>query len=132
MKEYKSTEIRNVAVIGHGKTGKTSLLEACLFNAGAVKRLGKVDDGTGVLDYEQEEAKRKMTISDTLAVSEWKGYKLNFIDTPGYPDFIGDVRGALAAADSALIVISAPAGIEVETEKVWALCEDMNLPRAFS
>ncbi len=131
MKEYKSTDIRNVAVIGHGKTGKTSLLEACLFNAGAVKRLGKVDDGTGVLDYEQEEAKRKMTISDTLAVSEWKGFKLNFIDTPGYPDFIGDVRGALAAADSALIVISAPAGIEVETEKAWALCEDLSLPRAF-
>ncbi|MBR3459028.1 MAG: GTP-binding protein, partial [Selenomonadaceae bacterium] len=131
MKEYKSTNIHNVAVIGHGKTGKTSLLEACLFNAGAVKRLGKVDDGTGVLDYEQEETKRKMTINDTLAVSEWKGYKLNFIDTPGYPDFVGEVRGALAAADSALIVISAPAGIEVETEKVWGLCEEMDLPRAF-
>ena len=131
MKEYQSTNIHNVAVIGHGKTGKTSLLEACLFNAGAVKRLGKVDDGSGVLDYEQEEAKRKMTINDTLAVTEWKGYKLNLIDTPGYPDFVGEVRGALAAADSTLIVISAPAGIEVETEKYWAICEDMKLPRAF-
>lgn len=131
MKEYKSEELRNVAVVGHGKTGKTSLLEACLFNAGAVKRLGKVDDGSGVLDYDAEEEKRRMTIGCSLAVSEWHGYKLNFIDTPGYPDFVGEVRGALAAADSALIVVSASAGIEVETENVMEVAESMELPRAF-
>ncbi len=131
MKEYKSANIRNVAVIGHGKTGKTSLLEACLYNAGAVKRLGKVDDGSGVLDYEVEETKRKMTLGCSMAVAEWKNYKLNFIDTPGYPDFVADVLGALEAADSALIVISAPAGIEMETEKLWGFCENRELPRAF-
>ena len=131
MKDYTTENIRNVAVVGHGKTGKTSLLEACLFNSGAVKRLGKVDDGTGVLDYEAEEEKRKMTISDSLAITEWKNTKINFIDTPGYPDFVGEVLGGLAAADSALIVVSAPAGVEVETEKAWSLAEELNLPRAF-
>ena len=131
MKDYTTSNIRNVAVVGHGKTGKTSLLEACLFNSGVSKRLGKVDDGTSVLDYEAEEEKRKMTISDSLAVTEWKNSKINFIDTPGYPDFVGEVLGALNAADSALIIVSAPAGVEVETEKAFALCEDLKLPRAF-
>ena len=131
MKEYTTSNIRNVAVVGHGNTGKTSLLEAALFNSGANKRLGKVDDNTGVLDYEAEEEKRKMTISDSLAVTEWKNAKINFIDTPGYPDFVGEVLGALSAVDSALIMVSAPAGVEVETEKTFAVCEDLKLPRAF-
>ena len=130
MKEYKSTNLRNIAVIGHGKSGKTSLVEACLFNAGAGKRLGKVDDGTSLTDYEPEEVKRKLSISSALAVCEWDNYKLNFIDTPGYPDFIGEVKGALQAADSALIVVSAPSGVEVETEKVWHFAEEIDLPRA--
>lgn len=130
MKEYSSEFIRNVAVAGHGKTGKTSLLDACIFNSGAAKRLGKVDDGTSLLDYESEETKRKMTIGDSLAVTEWKNYKLNFIDTPGYPDFVGEVMGAMAAADSALIIVAANAGVEVETEKAWALAENLKLPRA--
>ena len=131
MQEYKSTNLRNIAVVGHGKAGKTSLLEACLFNAGAAKRLGKVDDGTALPDYEPEEIKRKLSISSALAVCEWKDYKLNFIDTPGYPDFVGEVKGAMRAADSALIVLSAPSGIEVETEKVWHFAEESELPRAF-
>ena len=131
MKEYASESIRNVAVVGHGKTGKTSILDACIFNSGAAKRLGKVDDGTSLLDYEAEETKRKMTISDALAVTEWKNHKINFIDTPGYPDFVAEVQGALAAADSALIIVAANAGVEVETEKAWALAEELNLPRAF-
>ncbi len=131
MKEYTSEFIRNVAVAGHGKTGKTSLLDACIYNSGAVKRLGKVDDGTSLLDYEAEETKRKMTIGDSLAVTEWKNYKINFIDTPGYPDFVGEVMGAMKAADSALIIVAANAGVEVETEKAWALAENLNLPRAF-
>lgn len=131
MKSYKSTNLRNVAVIGHGKTGKTSLLDACLFDAGAAKRLGSVEDKTSLLDHEPEETKRGMTINMKLAACEWRDYKLNFIDTPGYPDFVGDVKGALRAADSALIVISAPSGIEVETEKVWQYAADEELPRAF-
>ena len=130
MKEYASEFIRNVAVAGHGKTGKTSLLDACLFNSGAAKRLGKVDDGTSLLDYEAEETKRKMTIGDSLAVTEWKNFKINFIDTPGYPDFVGEVMGAMAAADSALIIVAANAGVEVETEKAWKLAEELKLPRA--
>lgn len=131
MKDYASEFIRNVAVAGHGKTGKTSLLDACLYNSGAVKRIGKVDDGTSVLDYEAEETKRKMTIGDSLAVTEWKKFKINFIDTPGYPDFVAEVMGAMTAADAALIIVAANAGVEVETEKAWAIAENLNLPRAF-
>lgn len=131
MKMYKSTNIRNVAVVGHGKTGKTSLLDACLFDTGAVKRLGSVEEGTSALDYEPEESKRGMTISAKLVACEWGEFKLNFLETPGYPDFVGDVKGALAAADSALIMISATSGIEVETEKLWQYAEEAELPRAF-
>ena len=130
MKEYSSANLRNIAVVGQGKAGKTTLLEACLFNAGAVTRLGKVDEGTSVLDFEAEETKRRLTLSSAIAACEWQGYKLNFIDTPGYPDFVGEVKSALQAADNALIVISAPSGIEVETEKVWRYAESLNLPRA--
>jgi len=130
MKDYASEFIRNVAVAGHGKTGKTSLLDACIFNTGVAKRLGKVDDGTSLLDFEPEETKRKMTITDSLAVTEWKNYKINFIDTPGYPDFVGEVMGAMKAADAALIIVAANAGVEVETEKAWALAESLKLPRA--
>ena len=131
MKEYSSTNLRNVAIVGHGKSGKTSIVEACLFNTGAAKRLGRVDDGTTTTDYEPEEIKRKLSISSALAACEWQDYKLNFMDTPGYPDFVGEVKGALQAADRALVVISATAGIEVETEKVWQYAEAMDLPRAF-
>ncbi len=130
MKEYDSTHVRNVAIVGHGRSGKTSIVEACLFNSGAVKRLGKVDDGTAAMDYEPEEVKRRLSISSALAACEWQDYKLNFIDTPGYPDFVGEVRSALQAVDSALVVISAPSGIEVETEKAWHAAETIELPRA--
>jgi len=130
LKEYSSKNLRNIAIIGHGKCGKTTLAEACLFNAGAVKRLGKVDDGTATTDFDPEEIKRKLSISSALASCEWQGYKLNFIDTPGYPDFFGDVEGALLAADNALVVLSAPSGIEVETERAWKYASEIGLPRA--
>ena len=131
MKDYKSESIRNVAFCGHGRSGKTSLLEAALFDSGATTRLGNVDQGTGVLDFEPEETKRKMSISASLAALEWKNFKINAIDVPGFPDFVAEMHGALAAADSAVIVVSASAGIEVETEKAWSLAESLNLPRAF-
>lgn len=131
VKEYGSSNLRNIAIVGHGKSGKTSLAEALLFNTGAVSRLGKVDDGTASADFEPEEIKRKMSLGASLIACEWKNYKLNFLDTPGYPDFIAETRGALQAADNALIVLSAPAGIEVETEKVWQYIEGIHLPRAF-
>lgn len=130
MKEYNSGNLRNVAIVGHGKSGKTSLAEALLFNAGVTKRLGKVEDGTASADVEAEEIKRKLSVSSALLACEWQGYKLNFIDAPGYPDFIGEVKSGLLASDSALVVISAPSGIEVETEKVWREAEAMRLPRA--
>ena len=131
MKNYKSTNIRNVAVLGHGKTGKTSLLDACLFNTEAVKRLGNVEDNSSALDFEPEEIKRGMTIHTKLAACEWRDFKLNFIDTPGYPDFVGEVKGAVAAADSALIMISASSGIKSGTENAWNMAEESELPRAF-
>lgn len=131
MKEYTRNLIRNIAIVGHGKSGKTSLTDTLIFNAGYAKRIGKVDEGTSLIDFEVEEVKRKMSISSTLASCEWQGYKLNFIDTPGYPDFIGEVKSVMQAADSALIVLCAPAGIEVETEKVWEYASAIKLPRAF-
>ena len=131
MKDYKSEQIRNVAFCGHGRSGKTSLLEAALFDSGATTRLGNVDAGTGVLDFEPEENKRKMSISASLAALEWKNFKINALDVPGFPDFVAEMHGALAAADAAVIVVSASAGVEVETEKAWALAENLNLPRAF-
>ena len=131
MKDYKSEQIRNVAFCGHGRSGKTSLLEAALFDSGATTRLGNVDAGTGVLDFEPEENKRKMSISASLAALEWKNFKINALDVPGFPDFVAEMHGALAAADAAVIVVSASAGVEVETEKAWALAESLNLPRAF-
>ena len=131
MKDYKSGSIRNVAFCGHGRSGKTTLLEAALFDSGATTRQGNVDLGTGVLDFEPEENKRKMSISASLAALEWKNFKINAVDIPGFHDFVAEMHGALAAADSTVIVVSASAGVEVETEKAWALAENLNLPRAF-
>ena len=132
MKDYQSEFIRNVAFCGHGRSGKTTLLEAALFDSGATTRLGNVDNGTSVLDFEPEENKRKMSISASLAAVEWKkNFKINAIDVPGFPDFVAEMHGALAAADAAVIVVSASAGVEVETEKAWTLAEGLNLPRAF-
>ena len=129
LKEYKTDRIRNVAIIAHGGAGKTSLAEALLFNAGAVNRLGRVDDGTTTTDFEPEEVRRKVTISAALAPCEWRDHKINFIDTPGYADFVAEVKGALRAVDCSLVVLCAAAGVEVETEKVWSYSQDINLPR---
>ncbi|BBB92994.1 MAG TPA: elongation factor G [Methylomusa anaerophila] len=129
MKEYKSDKLRNVGIVSHGGAGKTSLTEALLFNSGAVSRLGRVDDGSTTTDFEPEEVKRKVTISTALAPCEWHENKINFLDTPGYADFAAEVKSSLQAADSALVVLCAAAGVEVETEKVWQYAADLNLPR---
>jgi len=129
MKEYKSDRLRNVGIVSHGGAGKTSLTEAMLFNSGAVNRLGRVDDGSATTDFEPEEVKRKVTISIALAPCEWRDYKINFVDTPGYSDFVAEVKGALRAVDSALIVLCAADGVEVETEKVWNYANELGLPR---
>ena len=130
MRIYEGQDIRNVALVGHGDTGKTQLVSALLYAAGMVNRLGKVDDGTSITDYDEEEIQRKFSITAGLAYAEWGKTKINFIDTPGYNIFLHETEGALLAADAALLLIHAVAGIEVQTEKSWGFCEKYNLPRA--
>jgi elongation factor G len=129
MKAYDTGSIRNVAVIGHSGAGKTQLVAALLFAAGATPRLGRVDDGTTVTDYDDEEIARKHTLSASLAFAEWNKLKINIIDTPGMGNFLADARAALRVADAAALVVDAVAGVEVQTEKVWAEAEALGLPR---
>ena len=130
MKPYKADAIRNVALVGHGGCGKTSLVEAMLFSSGGVARLGEVDEGTTTSDYDPDEIKRKISINSTLAPCEWQGVKVNLIDTPGYADFVGDVKGALRVVEGAVIVVCAVSGIEVGTETAWEFAQEYNVPRA--
>ena len=134
MKSYPTDRIRNVAFVGHGGAGKTTLAEALLVRAGAVPRAGKVDDGSSVLDTEPESTKRHMSLSLTLAPFEWKAddgntYKVNLLDTPGYRDFEGEVDAALSVADLAVFVVSAVEGVEVQTERLWRKVAALGLPR---
>lgn len=129
MKVYETKEIRNIALLGHGGAGKTTLCEAMLYAAGKTSRLGKVENGNTVSDFDPEEIKRKFSIRTSLIPIEWKNYKLNLLDTPGYFDFIGGVKEAVSVADSALIVVKASAGVEVGTEKAWEIATQANLPK---
>ena len=129
MKNYQADSIRNIAVLGHGGEGKTTLTEAMLFNAGLLDRMGKVDDGTTVSDYDPEETKRHISISAAVAPFEWNGTKVNLIDAPGFFDFYGEVYEAMALADSAIIVCSAVSGPVVGTEKAMSMCKKANMPR---
>lgn len=129
VKEYTTEQIRNIAVVGHNGTGKTSFTEAMLFTSGAITRLGKVDDGTTTTDFDADEIKRKITINASLVPCDWKKTKVNIIDTPGYADFIGEVKGSMRVADTAFIVINASSGVEVETEKIWVYAEEYGIPR---
>ncbi len=124
MKQFQANSIRNVAVVGHSGAGKTSLLDHILFLTGQTDRLGKVDDGTSVLDYDPDETKRKITINTAVAPCEWKNNKINFIDTPGYPDFVGDVVSSLCVAEGALLVVDAVSGIQVGTETAWTYAHE--------
>lgn len=129
MKVYDAASLRNVALVGHSGSGKTQLVSALLFDAGAVNRLGKVDEGTTVTDYDEEEIARKHTLSASVAYAEWNKTKINFIDTPGMANFLSDARAALRVADAALVVVDAVSGVEVSTEKVWEAAQDLSLPR---
>src|SRR6266705_1591657 len=131
MRVYKTSEIRNVAVVGHGASGKTSLVDALAFVAGTSKRHGSVKDGTALTDYTPDEIERKYSINLALAVAEWLDTKLNLIDTPGYLDFTGEALAGVYAADGAVVVLSATGGVEVGTEKVWDYCEQREIPRLF-
>ena len=128
MKVYDASNIRNVAVVGHSGSGKTQLVSAMLFDAKMVTRLGRVDDGTTVTDFDEEEIARKHTLSASLAFAEWGSTKINLIDTPGIGNFLSDTRAALRVADAALVVVDAVAGVEVQTEKVWGIAEELGLP----
>ena len=129
MKVYDAANIRNVALVGHSASGKTQLTSAALFDAGAVNRFGKVDDGTTITDYDDEEIARKHTLSASLAYAEWNKTKINFIDTPGIANFLADARAALRVADAAIVVVDAVSGVQVQTEKTWQAAEEAGLPR---
>ena len=129
MKIYEGANIRNVAVVGHSHSGKTSLVSAMLFTAGATQRLGRVDDGTTVTDHDEEEIARQMTISSTLAHVEWGKCKINIIDTPGFNMFVHEAEMALPAVDAALVVVDAVSGVQVVTQKIWNFAEEMKMPR---
>jgi len=127
-KVYEPAHIRNIALIGHGGSGKTSFAEAALYTSGATNRLGKIEDGTTLSDYHPDEIERQISINTSMLYSDWNGYKLNMLDTPGYPDFIGEVKSGLSVADNALIFLKAAEGIEVGTEIDWMYTADYHTP----
>lgn len=129
MKVYRTDEIRNVVLLGHGGSGKTSLVEAMAYVSGATSRMGTIDGGSTISDFDKEEQKRKFSISTSLVPIEWEKAKINILDTPGYFDFVGEVEEAVSVADAAVIVVSGKAGVQVGTEKAWELCDKYNLPR---
>jgi elongation factor G len=129
MKVYDAASLRNVALVGHSGSGKTQLVSALLFDAGSVNRFGKVDEGTTITDYDEEEIARKHTLSASVAYLEWNRTKINFIDTPGMANFLSDARAALRVSDAALVVVDGVSGVEVSTEKVWAAADELALPR---
>src|SRR5262249_1216046 len=126
---YEGKNIRNVGIVGHGGSGKTSLVSAILFDTGATNRLGRVDDGNAPTDYDDEEIERRITISAKLAFCEWNKNKINILDTPGFGNFIQEARGALRVADAAIVVVDAVSGVMVQTEKAWGYAEEFQLPR---
>src|SRR3970040_271379 len=123
-------KIRNVGVVGHGGVGKTSVGEALPFSAGGLTRRGKVDDGSTTTDFDPDEIKRKISINTAIAWCDWKGHRINLVDTPGYGDFIADARAGLRVVEAAIVVVDGVAGVQVQTEKVWKFANEYNLPRA--
>jgi elongation factor G len=130
MKRPETAKIRNIALVAHGTAGKTTLTEALLFCAGATTRLGRVEDGTTTTDFDEDEIRRKISISTSLAWAEWKGHKLNLVDTPGFAAFLADARNALRVVDGAVVVVGATDGVKVQTEKAWSTAASLELPRA--
>ncbi len=129
MREYKSTDIRNVVLVAHGGTGKTSLAECLLHTAKATPRLGRVDQGNSILDYGEDEIERKITINLAVGHLDWKSKRVNLIDTPGYADFYGDTKAGVRAADAGIVMVKGDTGVEVGTEKVWEFLDEYSLPR---
>ena len=124
MQQYGLENIRNTVLLSHGGAGKTSVSEAILFTTGAINRLGKVDEGTSTSDYDPDEVKRKISINLSILPCQWRDTKVNIIDTPGYTDFIGEVKAGIRVSEGAIIVVCAASGVEVGTEQVWEYCEE--------
>lgn len=129
MKDYPTAALRNIALLGHGSSGKTSLGEAMLFSSGAITRQGRVEDGTTVSDFDEEEIRRHISLTTSLLPIEWQGHKINVLDTPGYNDFAGEVKGAVRVVEAILVIIDSVTGVEVGTELAWAYCNERSLPR---
>ncbi|MCG9126200.1 elongation factor G [Candidatus Poribacteria bacterium] len=129
MRQYRTEEIRNIGIISHSGAGKTSLIEAMLYNGGAIERMGSVDDGNTVADYASDEIERKTSLNCSVCIAEWGDHKLNLIDTPGAEDFYGDLYGVLRVVDAVIVVVDATTGVEGGTEKVWEIADKYNLPR---
>ena len=129
MKQYRTDQIRNIGIIAHSGAGKTSLVEAMLFNGGAIERMGAVDNGNSVADYAADEIERKTTLNCSVCIAEWAGQKLNLIDTPGAEDFYGDLHSVLRIVDAVIVVVDATTGVEGGTEKVWEVADKYELPR---
>jgi elongation factor G len=129
MKDYATEKLRNVVLLGHGSAGKTSLAEAMLFTSGAINRMGEVENGTTVADFDEEEISRHNSLNMALVPVEWEGSKINVLDTPGYTDFVGEVKSSIRVADLALILVDAVSGVEVGTELAWNFVEGQELPR---
>jgi len=130
VRTYQTKDIRNVGIVGHGHSGKTSVVAGLLYAAGATSRLTRVDEGNTITDYDEEEVQRKLTISTAIAAIEWNKTKINILDTPGFNMFVNDARATLVAADAAIVVIDATSGVEPHTEKMWGIAEEFELPRA--
>ena len=127
MKEYTTEFIRNIALVSHSSAGKTMLAEAFLHFTGATTRLGKIEDGTTASDFEDEEKRRRISLSTSVLPVEYNNHKINFLDTPGYTDFVGEVISALRVADGAIILVDSVSGYEVGTEVGWKYCDQFNL-----
>ena len=129
MKVYEGKDIRNLVVIGHSHSGKTSLVSAMLYTGGATPKLGRVDDGSAITDYDEEAVARQMTVATGIAPVEWHNTKINLLDTPGFTLFAHEGKIAMSAAEASMVVVDGVAGVEVVTEKVWQYAEEINLPR---
>ena len=129
MKVYAGEHIRNIAVAGHGNSGKTSFVAGCLYATGATTRLTRADEGNTLTDFDEEEIRRQITICTSLAIAVWNDHKVNLLDTPGFNIFINDTKASMTAADAALVLVDGVAGVEVQTEKVWSFAGEFGLPR---
>jgi len=128
MKNVEPKNIRNISIVGHGGTGKTTLVESILFNCGEISRKGSTEKGTTTTDFEPEEIKRNISISTSIAPCNWRDYKINILDTPGYFDFIGEVLRSLKVSDGVVLLCDSIAGVEVGTEKIWDYCKNLKIP----